>query len=155
MIKQLFSIVFLIFVFVLAGTFSNLNAQTISGSVGAATRGAAARGSVVMNIPGGLHVNSNRPNSEYAIPTRVSLTANGAKGVSVSYPRGRNRKFGFSDDALNVYEGRAVFPFTVKIPANFKGDTLKVRAVVKFQACTEEVCYAPKTQEITLTAKVR
>ena len=131
------------------------NAQSISGSVGAASRGGAARGSIVMSIPAGLHVNSNRPNSEYAIATVVRLTAAGAKVGSVSYPRGKNRKFGFSETALNVYEGRAVFPFTVNVPANFKGNAVKVRAVVKFQACTEEVCYPPKTQEVTLTAKVK
>ncbi len=155
MIKKLFSIAFLAFVFVLAGTFSNLNAQTVSGSVGAASRGGAARGSVVLSIPSGLHVNSSRPSGENLIPTTVRVSAAGAKTGAVSSPRGHNRKFSFSETPLNVYEGRAVFPFTVKIPANFKGDTLKVRAVVRFQACTEEVCYPPKTQEVTLTAKVR
>jgi thiol:disulfide interchange protein len=71
------------------------------------------------------------------------------------YPRGKNRKFGFSEDTLNVYENRAVFNFNVSVPANYKGNAVKVRAVVRYQACTDEVCYPPKNKEITLTAQVR
>src|SRR5437868_9274171 len=86
-------------------------AQTVSGSIGAVTRGGTTRGKVTISIPGGLHVNSNRPNSQYAIPTTVSISAVGAKTGAVSYPRGRNRKFQFSEDTLNVYEGTATFSF--------------------------------------------
>lgn len=153
--KLLFSaILSLGFVF-LAGNFFEAKAQTISGSIGAVKRGNSTKGTIVMNIPSGLHVNSNRPNTEYAIPTAVNLSAAGVKVGTVAYPRGRNRKFEFSDDTLNVYENRAVFNFNVTVPAGFKGNTIKVRAVVRYQACTDQVCYPPKNKEITLTATVR
>ena len=153
--KLLFSaFLSLTFIF-LAGDFHHINAQTFSGSIGAVKRGGSAKGTIVMSIPGGLHVNSNRPNSEYAIPTVVRVSAVGAKVGGIGYPRGRNRKFGFSEDTLNVYEGRNAFSFNLTVPANFKGNAVKVRAVVKYQACTNEVCYPPKTKEITLTAQVR
>ena len=109
----------------------------------------------MLTVPGGLHVNSSRPNSEYAIPTTVKLSAVGARVGTVSFPRGKNRKFAFSEDTINVYEGRTAFGFNVIVPANYKGSTVKVRAVVRYQACTDEVCYPPKTKEITLTAQVR
>jgi hypothetical protein len=144
-------------IFVMAFLFSaeSLQAQTISGSIGTVARGGSARGTIVMDIPGGLHVNSNRPNSEYAIPTTVRISATGAKAGAVSYPRGKSRRFQFSDEAINVYEGRTVFNFNVNVPKNFKGNTVRVRAVVRYQACTDEVCYPPKNKEITLTARVR
>ena len=133
------------------------NSQKITGSIGNGTvaRGASAKGSVVLSIPGGLHVNSSRPNSQYAIATNVRVSGQGLKTSTIRYPAGRNRKFSFSENEINVYEGRTVFPFSVTVPANFGGDSIKVRAVVKYQACTEEVCYPPKTKEVTLTAKVR
>lgn len=153
--KNLFSaILSLVYIF-LAGGFAETNAQTINGSIGTVKRGGSVRGTVVMDIPGGLHVNSNRPGSEYAIPTTVKVSAAGAKIDGISYPRGKNRKFAFSEDTLNVYEGRAVFSFNLNIPANFKGKTIKVRAVVRSQACTNEVCYPPKNKEITFIANVR
>ncbi|MCY7375704.1 MAG: protein-disulfide reductase DsbD N-terminal domain-containing protein [Pyrinomonadaceae bacterium] len=151
--KTLFSI-FTALIF-LAGGIYQTNAQDISGSIGAVKRGGSIRGTIVMSIPSGLHVNSSRPNSQYAIPTSVKVSAVGAKVGSVSYPRGKNRKFGFSEDTLNVYEGRSAFSFNLTVPANFKGNVVKVRAVVRYQACTDEVCYPPKTKEITLTAQVR
>jgi|KBSSwiStaDraftv2_1062776.scaffolds.fasta_scaffold296703_2 DsbC/DsbD-like thiol-disulfide interchange protein len=133
------------------------NSQTITGSIGNGTiaRGASAKGSVVLSIPGGLHVNSSRPNSQYAIATNVRVSGQGVKTSAIRYPSGRNRKFSFSENEINVYEGRTVFPFSVTVPANYSGDSIKVRAVVKYQACTEEVCYPPKTKEVTLSAKVR
>jgi DsbC/DsbD-like thiol-disulfide interchange protein len=137
-----------------AGAVVQMSAQNVSGSVANATRGGKARGSVVLSIPGGLHVNSNRPASEYAIPTTVKLAGSGVKVSGVSYPRGRNRKFQFSENMINVYEGRAAFPFTVTVPANFRGNTVRIRAVVRYQACTDEVCYPPKTVEVTLTGKI-
>jgi DsbC/DsbD-like thiol-disulfide interchange protein len=153
--KYLFTaILSLVFVFAF-GSLAKAQAVDINGSIGAVKRGGSVKGTIVMNVPNGLHANSNRPGSEYAIPTVVKVSAPGAKVGGVSYPRGRNRKFGFSEESLNVYEGRNAFGFNLTVPANYKGNTVKVRATVRYQTCTNEVCYPPKTQEITLTAKVK
>ncbi len=153
--KNLYGIFLSFALIFIAGDSFETNAQDISGSIGAIKRGASGRGTIVLTVPGGLHVNSSRPNSEYAIPTTVKLSAVGARVGAVSFPRGKNRKFAFSEDTINVYEGRTAFGFNVTVPANYKGSTVKVRAVVRYQACTDEVCYAPKTKEITLTAQIR
>lgn len=152
--KYLFIGLFLGLVFFAAG---EVRAQTISGSIGKGTvsAGATTRAYVVMNIPGGLHVNSRYPNSKYAIPTTVEVSASGVTLGGVSYPRGKNRKFSFSEDTINIYEGRVTFGFNVKVPKGYRGKTVTVRAKVRYQACTDEVCYAPKTKEITFSARVR
>ena len=131
--------------------------QTVSGSItgGSVTRGVSAKGSIVLSIPGGLHVNSSRPASEYAIPTTVRLSGAGVRISGPTFPRGVNRKFQFSENTINVYEGTVRFPFTVTVPTGFKGDTVLLRAVVPYQACTDEVCYTTRNKEITITAKVR
>ena len=131
------------------------NAQTISGSIGPVTRGGTTRGTVVIRIPAGLHVNSNRPNSQYAIPTTVKISTTGIKFGSIIYPKGKNRKFQFSEDTLNVYEGTVSFGFSFTVPANFKGKVVNVNAVIRYQACTNEVCYPPKTKTIKLTANIK
>lgn len=152
--KKLLFGLFTAFIFA-AGASVEANAQTISGSIGVVKRGGSTKGAIVLSVPGGLHVNSSRPNSQYAIPTIVKISAISAKVGAVSYPRGVNRKFGFSEDTINVYEGRTAFNFNLTVPANFKGNVVRVRAVVRYQACTDEVCYPPKSKEITLTAKVQ
>ena len=138
-------------------TATSASAQTVTGTLGDGTieRGDSSRGRVVLNIPGGLHVNSSRPASEYAIPTVV--TVRGPRGVRVSgvtYPRGKNRKFQFSENLINVYEGRVNFPFTVTVPASFRGSTVRINVAVRYQACTDEVCYPPRTKNVVLTARV-
>lgn len=131
--------------------------QDVTGSIagGAVAKGKAARGTVILSIPGGLHVNSSRPGNRYQIPTNVRLSAQGARVSGPNYPRGINRKFQFSETTINVYEGTVRFPFTVTVPAGFRGNTVRVRAVVRYQACTDEVCYPPRTKEITMSARVR
>ena len=135
---------------------NSADAQSVSGSIGKGSieRGKATRGTVVLSIPGGLHVNSSRPASEYAIATVVKVSGQGVKVSGVTYPKGKNRKFSFSEDTINVYEGRVSFPFTVTVPASFKGKSIKVTASVRYQACTDEVCYPPKTKNVTMTATV-
>jgi len=140
-----------------AAVFSQVSGQTVTGSIagGSVTRGKAAKATVVLSIPSGLHVNSNRPHSEYQIPTAVTVTASGVRVSAVSYPRGKDRKFSFSESMLNVYEGRVSFNFSVTVPASFRGDRVSIRAKVRYQACNDEVCYPPKSKEITLTARVK
>jgi len=138
----------------------NANAQgevNISGSIGNGRlqKGKTATVTIVMDIPAGLHVNSSRPQSEYAIPTRIKLSGAGLRFGAVSYPRGKNKKFSFSEDTLNVYEGRTTFRAAVTVPENFKGSTAKVRVSVNYQSCSDEVCYRPREAEITLSAAVR
>jgi hypothetical protein len=134
---------------------ASANAQTVSGSVNNAAKGKTVRGTIVLNIPRGLHVNSYKPNSEYAIPTRVSVAGTGVNAFGVTYPPGKMRKFAFSDKPISVYEGRAVFGFKVTLPKNFRGRTFRVKVNVRYQACTNEVCYAPKTKSVWITGKVQ
>ena len=150
--KIIFTGLFLMFAFVFIG---EANAQSVSGSIGTLKRGSTTRGTITLTIPSGLHVNSNNPGSQYAVPTMVRVTAPSGVKVSVTYPKGKNRKFSFSEDTLNVYDGRTTFGFSVTVPANFKGNSVSFRVVVRSQACTDEVCYQPKTKEITLTASVK
>ena len=156
MIKKFYKIIVLSAALAVFGCLAGVNAQSISGSIanGTVTRGTAARATVVMSIPGGLHVNSSRPGSEYAIPTSVRASASGLKIGAVTYPRGRNRKFEFSESTINVYEGRTTFNFPVTVPATFRGSTVRINVTVRYQACTNEVCYPPKSKTAVLTARV-
>ena len=148
---------FLLVVILLLSCLTIANAQTLRGSIGRGIirRGAAAKATVILDIPDGVHTNSSRPASEYLIPTRLTVSGAELKIGAVMYPRGKNVKFEFSDEPLNVYEHRAAFNFIVAVPKNYKANTVSIHAIVDYQACTNEVCYPPKKKEITLTAKVR
>lgn len=129
----------------------------LSGSIGNGKlqRGKTATATIVMDIPGGLHVNTNRPGNQYSIPLKIRVTGAGLKLGAVIYPRGTVKKFSFSEDQLSVYEGRTTFRFTVNVPASFKGSTAKIHVAADYQSCTDEVCYRPRSGEVTLSASVK
>jgi hypothetical protein len=144
---------FFVLMFVCAFTFA-IKAQTIavSGSVDKSSikRGVVGKGSIVLIIPKELHINSNKPTSEFMIPTALKLSSNQVKITKIIYPKGKNQKFDFSDEAINVYEGKTVIPFKFTVPKNLKNKTITIRALVSYQGCTNEVCYQPQKKEIIL-----
>lgn len=124
-------------------------------SVDPAQQGSTFQAAIVLDIPDGLHVNSNRPLGKYAIPTSIKVEApRGFRVTPVSYPAGKVRSFKFGDDSpeerLAVYEGRAVARFNVSVPADYELGVARVRAVVRFQSCNDEVCFPPATRELDL-----
>jgi DsbC/DsbD-like thiol-disulfide interchange protein len=127
-------------------------------SVDPAQQGSTFQAAVVMDIPRGLHVNSNRPLGKYALPTVVKVDApRGWRVTAVSYPRGSVRTFSFGGataERLAVYEGRAVFRFGVSVPAGHPLGVETVRVSVRFQSCNDEVCFPPATREMALRIAV-
>lgn len=150
----LFLYAFIIFAFSVTAVAQTIN---VSGSLAetSVARGKTAKGTIVLAIPDGLHINSNKPASEYAIPTTVRISGFGLKPGKVTYPAGTNRKFQFSETELNVYEGEVSVPFSIAVPRTFRGKTLTVKALVRYQACTDEVCYPPRNKEVVMTAAVK
>lgn len=123
-------------------------------SVDRAQQGGSFQAAVVMDIPGGLHVNANKPLGKYSVPTIVKVDApRGFRVTPVSYPRGsvRTFRFGGSDETrIAVYEGRTIFRFNVSVPAGQPFGVENVRVSVRFQSCTDEVCYPPATRNLDL-----
>ncbi|HEY3024893.1 MAG TPA: protein-disulfide reductase DsbD N-terminal domain-containing protein [Pyrinomonadaceae bacterium] len=117
-----------------------------------AQRGRTTQAAVVMEIPGGYHVNSNRPMSKYAIPTVLKI--DGPSGIRIgpiAYPRARVRRLKASNnEPLAVFEGRAVMRFNVMVPATFQQGMTELRVRLRYQSCNDEVCFPPQTREISM-----
>ena len=120
-------------------------------SMDKAQRGRSIQGAVVLIIPGGYHVNSNRPTGKYLIPTSLKFDPrDGVKVGAVRYPRANLRSFSFSEQKLSVFEGRAVLRFSVTIPAGFPHSKMELKAKVRYQSCNDKECYAPASRDISL-----
>lgn len=130
-------------------------AQTVSGSISQAERGRWVGGVIVLDIPKGIHVNSNSPASENLIPTTVRLISSDASVSEVRFPAGRLVRFEFADEPLSIYEGRVPLRFRYRVPLRFRGKTVRIRAEVSFQPCTETVCYLPRTETIIVRTRVK
>lgn len=116
-----------------------------------AQRGRTIQAAIVMDIPGGYHVNANKPLGKYAIATTVKLDPpGGIKASPITFPRANVRSFSFSQEKLAVYEGRAVMRFNVTVPANFEPGVTELRASVRFQSCSDDACFPPVTRIVTM-----
>jgi DsbC/DsbD-like thiol-disulfide interchange protein len=119
-----------------------------------AQRGRSLQAAIVLDIPHGFHVNSNKA-AKFSIPTMVRVDApKGLRVGAVAYPRAVVRRLSFSKEALSLYEGRAVMRFNVSVPANFQTGLTELRAKVTYQSCNDEVCFPPTTREVKLGINV-
>ena len=129
----------------------------ISGSIAPdkVKKGRVVRASVVMDIPHGLHVQSSKPLDKFLVPTKLDVeTPSGMKVGPVSYPRALMRKLKFSKGMVAVYEGKSIVRFNVTVPANYSGGSGEIKGKLRFQACNDEACFPPVTQEVKMWLNV-
>ena len=120
-----------------------------------AQRGKPLRVAIVIDVPSGYHINSNRPLESYLIGTSLKVDLdNGLRAGAVIYPRPLLRTFKFSKKQLSVYEGQARLKFNVTVPANYSGNSANIKARVKLQSCNDEVCFPPKNYDVDLKIEV-
>ena len=120
-----------------------------------AQRGKPVRVAIVIDVPAGYHINSNRPLENYLIATSVKVEPeNGLRVGVVTYPRPVLRTFKFSNKKLSVYEGQTRLKFSVPIPANYSDGSAKIKARVRLQSCNDEVCFPPKNYDLDLKIDV-
>ena len=118
-------------------------------------RGRPVRVSIVIDIPGGYHINSNRPLESYLIATSVKVEPeNGLRAGVVTYPRPLLKSFKFSQKQLSVYEGQVRLKFNLTVPANFADGAARLKARVRLQSCNDEVCFPPKNHDVNLKIDV-
>jgi len=96
----------------------------------------------VATIASGWHVNSHRPSEEYLIATQAHLEP--LAGITFGepvYPEGVQKKFGFSESALSVYESA----FTIEVPVLWDAarPPAAISGRVEYQACNDKSCLAP------------
>jgi DsbC/DsbD-like thiol-disulfide interchange protein len=120
------------------------------------TRGRTVQATVVMDIPSGFHVNSNRPLEKFLIATQLKIEPpKGIRVGAVIYPRAVLRNFKFSKNRVSVYEGRATMRFNVTVPANFSSGTTELKVHLRYQSCNDEVCFPPQSRDVSLWLKVQ
>lgn len=121
-----------------------------------ALRGRSAQAVVVMDIPAGFHLHSNRPLEKFLIPTQLQIEApKGVRVGAVIYPRAVLRSLKFSKNKVAVYEGRATMRFNVTVPAAFGADSAELKARLRYQACNDELCFPPQTREVKIPLRIK
>lgn len=112
--------------------------------------------SIVVNS--GWHINSNKPNDEFLIPSEISAKANGIKLVSVKYPAPHEIKLAFSEELVSVYEATQTAKLNFTVAENSPIGKQKVLITLDYQACNDVSCQPPNSTttefEIEILANV-
>lgn len=119
------------------------------------TRGKSTTIKVHAKIAPGYHVNSNKPNEDYLIPLRMTLTADPLVVEAIKYPAGHDEKYTFSEKPLNVLTGDFDILLTVKAPEKLDPQMHVLLGKLRYQACSDKACLTPKTIEVRVTADIR
>lgn len=103
---------------------------------------------VVLDLAPGWHINSNKPTEDFLIPT--VLKTEGMEPEGVSYPTATERKLGFHNAPLQLYEGQVRLRFPVS--QRSEGPFAAQRVTLSLQACSDRLCLEPETAELILPA---
>lgn len=110
--------------------------------------GGPVRGTATLIFAPGLHGYQNPPSQDYQIPVALSVGEEAFMPVKIKYPIGEDHTVGGETEASRTYSGTVVIPFVLKSPAKPGKHTISVK--VRYQQCTDSMCFAPKTSTQTV-----
>lgn len=98
-----------------------------------------------IDIADGWHMNSHQPLQKNLIATTVKAKNLPADLLKMSYPRGKVKKVGFSEQNLSLYE------HSVELSGQLTGSALPHYQVfsLRLQVCNDKVCLFPESVLIT------
>lgn len=116
-------------------------------------KGATVDVKVMATLNEGFHLNSHTPSEDYLIP--LSLKWEGPlQEVDVVYPKPQLEKYSFEEKPLSVLTGQFPLVTKFKAPASATPGPVTMNGKVRYQACNNNSCFAPKTVPVTLTVQV-
>ena len=122
----------------------------------AGQRNAALTSAIPCTVQAGFHVNSNTPTYDYLIPLKLTWISTGALTAgNVTYPKASMEKYAFSEKPLSVVTGKFDLTAHFKVASNAPAGPGMATGQLKYQACNDRACFAPKTVEIAIPYQIR
>lgn len=120
-----------------------------------ARAGGVVRVALRATLPPQLHVQSNAPRDPTLIPTLLTIDAPG--GVSVEeivYPKAMEFRQQGQAEPLDVFGHEFVIGVRLALAASVPVGDLVIPARLRYQACDDQMCYAPVTADVPWTLRV-
>ena len=105
-------------------------------------------------LPPGFHANSNTPTDDYLIPLTLKWTGGPLQADGITYPKAEQEKYTFSDKPLSVVTGEFSISTKFKVPADAPTGAAAQNGTLKYQACNDHMCFAPKTVPVSLSLAI-
>ena len=117
--------------------------------------GQTVRAALEVALPEGLHVQSNQPRDPLLIPTLLTFDA--PEGVTVRevvFPDALDFKQAGVDQPLAVFERVFAIGVQFDIASSANAGTIVVPGRLRYQACNDTVCFAPRTAAAEWTLRI-
>jgi thiol:disulfide interchange protein DsbD len=119
-----------------------------------AKTGSSLSAKVTLQLREGYHVNSNMPSEEYLIPIKLTWTPGVLSASEIKYPKAQMEKMPFTEKPMSVYTGQFDILTDFKVsPTAVPGPTA-ITGKLRYQACNDRMCLAPKTVDVALQVDV-
>lgn len=92
---------------------------------------------LTLSVQSGWHINSNKPNDDFLIPSVISAKADGIKLINIKYPQAQELKLSFSEEPVSVYEGIATAKLTLQAGKDIKVGKQNIIVILEYQACND------------------
>jgi hypothetical protein len=110
---------------------------------------------VQLQLRAGYHVNSNTPSDEYFIPLRLSWNPGPVEAVAVTFPKPQMEKLAFSEKPVSIFTGNFEIVTRFKAAAGAPVGQNVITGKLRFQACNDRMCLAPRTLDLSLPVELK
>jgi len=146
--------------FAMLAAVATVSAQSNIVTAAPATRLMVKRGEVTAHklsfrLLDGYHVNSDKPTDEYMIPMKLTWDAAPLTVAGIDFPAPKLEKYEFSEKPIAVLTGDFDITTRFKAPTNAPSGPNLATAKLRYQACNNRMCFAPKTVEVRVTVDIR
>lgn len=119
-----------------------------------AKAGTTVEGKLSLQMQPGYHCNSNTPADRYLIPLKLTWNPGPLQADGVVYPKPEMQKTSFQEAPLSVFSGNFDVITKFKVPANAIPGPTAVTGKLRYQACNDRMCLAPKTINVSLQVDI-
>jgi thiol:disulfide interchange protein DsbD len=107
-------------------------------------------------IEKGYHLNANPPTFPYLKATELQIQpADGVTVGKLTYPPAKTGKFAFAEEPLAVYEGETEVIAELKVDKSASTGNRSLSAVLRIQACDDQVCYPPGKIDLQIPVTIK
>ncbi len=146
--KILIRLIFIIVVFLIQnsnGQNENVVKLSITDKSVKVTQGESFSVNISLIINSGWHINSNKPNDDFLIPSEITVKGKGIVLSGVKYPQAHNLKLAFSEEPVSVYEKTVTAKLNFKANKDIPIGIQKVLVALDYQACNDVSCMPPNS----------
>ncbi len=110
---------------------------------------------VVIDVAEHWHINANPANAEGLIPTTLTLQPPASIVIDrIIYPKGMSTKVAWNDEPVALYTGRTIVFAEGHVTADARSGPLKLGGSLRYQACNDSVCIAPKNIPVVMDTEI-